>query len=226
VASPSAGIDALLSRNDFPVPNLIPPAIVVRRAVWKAKRRILIAVFTVLAVLLGLFVLGKWQLATANVNLRSAEQLLNAAEAQKAEYAEVPAVYAAVEAARRELAQAMGNEVQVARLVSELAVIMPPSVSLTEVSMTIGEEATAGAPPQAPAGEELEPVVGTASFSGEASSFNDVSAWIDTLRGNPDYQNVILTDVSRDSTNGIFIFTNTAELTDQALSGRFVEGEQ
>ena len=49
------------------------------------------------------------------------------------------------------------------------------------------------------------------------------SQWIETLRNNPDYQNVILTDVSRDDTNGVYLFTNTAELTDQALSGRYVE---
>ena len=66
--------------------------------------------------------------------------------------------------------------------------------------------------------------VGTVTFAGEAASFNDVSAWIDVLRATPDYQNVILTEVSRDSTIGIYTFSNTAELTDQALSGRYVEG--
>jgi hypothetical protein len=50
--------------------------------------------------------------------------------------------------------------------------------------------------------------------------------WIETLRNNPDYQNVILTDVSRDDTNGVYLFTNTAELTDQALSGRYVEADE
>ena len=53
-----------------------------------------------------------------------------------------------------------------------------------------------------------------------------MSAWIETLRSVPDYQNVVLTDVSRDTTNGVFTFSNTAELTDQALSGRFVEATE
>ncbi len=55
---------------------------------------------------------------------------------------------------------------------------------------------------------------------------NDVSQWIETLRNTPDYQNVILTDVSRDATNGVYQFSNTAELTDQALSGRYVEADE
>ena len=138
----------------------------------------------------------------------------------------MPAVYAAVDAARAELSQAMGNEVQVARLVSQLAAILPPDVALTQVSMTIGEPEKTGTGTAASTSQTTEPLVGTVTFSGEARSFNDVSAWIDTLRNNPDYENVILTDVSRDTTAGVYVFTNTAELTDQALSGRFVEGDQ
>jgi hypothetical protein len=37
---------------------------------------------------------------------------------------------------------------------------------------------------------------------------------------------VILTEVSRDLTSGIYTFSNTAELTEQALSGRYVEETQ
>lgn len=53
-----------------------------------------------------------------------------------------------------------------------------------------------------------------------------MSIWIETLRAQPDYQNVILTEVSRDLTTGTYTFSNTAELTEQALSGRYVEATQ
>jgi type IV pilus assembly protein PilN len=226
VAAPRDSLDALLRRDDFPVPDLIPPAILVRRAVRKAKRMVAIAMIGVLALLALLFVVGRVQLASANAELSAAQQRLRNAEAEKAKYSEVPAVYAAVDAARAELAQAMGNEVQVARLVSQLAAILPPDVALTELSMTIGESDSTGSGTAAKSAQTTEPLVGTVTFSGEARSFNDVSAWIDTLRNDPDYENVILTDVSRDTTAGVYIFTNTAELTDQALSGRFVEGDR
>lgn len=226
VAEPKGGLEGLLGKRVFPVPDLMPPAVLLRRRVGEARRRVGIALIVVVAVLLSLFALGRLQLATAKSDLESAQARLQAAEAEKDKYSEVPAVYAAVDAARAELAQAMGNEVQVARLVSQLSAIMPPDVALTELSLVVGEGETPDTAARASTSEVVEPVVGTATFSGEARTFNDVSAWIDTLRSTPDYQNVILTDVSRDQTAGVYQFTNTAELTDQALSGRFVEAEQ
>ncbi|HRY08895.1 MAG: PilN domain-containing protein [Actinobacteria bacterium] len=226
VATPQAGLDALLNRRDFPTPDLIPPAILVRRQVRRSKRMVAFALLGVFALLAGLFVMGRVQLASAQAELSVAQQRLRDAEAEKAKYAEVPAVYAAVDAARAELAQAMGNEVQVARLVANLAAIMPPDVSLTGVSMVIGEEANQSNASAKTTDEAVEPLVGTVTFSGEAATFNDVSQWIETLRNNPDYQNVILTEVSRGDESGLYTFSNTAELTDQALSGRYVEAER
>ncbi len=226
VSPTKGGLDALLDRRDFPTPDLIPPAILLRRQVRKSKRMVLFALLGVMALLVGLFFIGRVQLASATAELGTAQQRLRDAEAEKAKYAEVPAVYAAVDAARAELAQAMGNEVQVARLVANLAAIMPSGVSLTQVSMVIGEEADQSGTTAKATDEDVVPLVGTVTFSGEAATFNDVSVWIETLRNNPDYQNVILTDVSRDDTNGVYLFSNTAELTDQALSGRYVEADQ
>jgi Tfp pilus assembly protein PilN len=225
VGSASAGLDALLDRRDFPTPDLIPPAILVRRQVRRSKRIVLFALLGVLVLLTGLYVVGRMQLASATAELAVSQQRLRDAEAEKAKYAEVPAVYAAVDAARAELAQAMGNEVQVARLVADLAAIMPPNVSLTQVSMVIGAEEQGDTVAKSTE-EAVTPLVGAVTFSGEAATFNDVSQWIETLRNTPDYQNVILTDVSRDATNGVYQFSNTAELTDQALSGRYVEADE
>ena len=226
VGTPAGGLDALLDRRDFPTPDLIPPAILVRRQVRRSKRMVLFAMLGVLALLAGLFFVGRMQLASATAEFAVSQQRLRDAEAEKAKYAEVPAVYAAVDAARSELAQAMGNEVQVARLVADLAAIMPANVSLTQVSMVVGEPESSSNNRTPATTEPAEPLVGTATFSGEAATFNDVSMWIETLRNNPDYQNVILTEVSRTEDTGFYTFSNTAELTDQALSGRYVEAER
>ena len=225
VVAAQEGLNLVLGRKDFPAPELIPPSIVRRRAVGAAKRRVGIALVGLLGLLILLFVFGHVQLSQANSQLAVTQQTLREAEAAKARYDNVPTVYAAVDAARSELTQAMGNEVQVARLVSDLATIMPANVSLTTVSIVVGAEEKPTTSASATTNEDVL-LVGTVAFAGEASSVDDVSAWIDTLRGQPDYQNVILTEVSRDTTTGIYTFTNTAELTDQALSGRYVEATQ
>lgn len=216
-----AGLEGLLPKKAFPVPELIPPSVMKRRAVDQAKRRTAIGVMIVLVLVVAMSLYGRIGLRAAQAELTSAQVSLRAAEAQKDRYKDVPAVFAAVDAARSELAQAMGTEVQVARLVTDLSFVIPPDVSLTGVSVVVGgEEET---PAAGTTGTPTVPPIGTVAFSGEARAFTDVSAWIDTLRSQTDYTNVILTDVSRDSSTGVYTFSNTAELTDQALSGRFVE---
>jgi Tfp pilus assembly protein PilN len=224
VVPPQEGLNLLLGKQTFPVPELIPPSIVRRRAVGAAKRRVGLAVIGLVGLLLLLLGLGRMQLSQANAQLSTAQENLRAAEAAKAQYDNVPTVYAAVDAARAELSQAMGNEVQVARIITELAQIIPLDVSLTTVSLVAGGEEEQGTGISAQ--EAIEPLTGSMSFAGEARTFDDVSVWIETLRGQPDYQNVILTEVSRDLTSGIYTFSNTAELTEQALSGRYVEETQ
>jgi Tfp pilus assembly protein PilN len=219
------GLDALLTTRPFATPSLIPPVIKRRRAVGDAKRRVGIALLLLAAIVAVFFVIGRLGLVSARTQLATAQAGLRAAQAEQMKYSEVPAVYAAVDAARAELSQAMGNEVQVARLLSDLGVIIPPDVALTSVSMVTGGDALEALAEDAPAAEE-QILVGTADFSGEAVSFNDVSAWIDTLRAQPDYQNVLLTEVSRDDTTGMYTFSSSAQLTDQALSGRFVRADQ
>lgn len=223
--APADGLAGLLPQKSFPVPELIPPSVMRRRAVDMAKRRTAVAVVLTLVLLATMSIFGRIELRTAQSELSSVQLSLTMAEAEKAKYKDVPVVYAAVDAARAELAQAMGTEVQVARLITDLGFTIPPNVSLTSVSILVGGESetpSAGTTATEPA----LPPVGTVSFAGEARAFTDVSAWIDTLRSQPDYANVILTDVSRDSSAGIYTFSNTAELTDQALSGRYVEETQ
>src|SRR5690606_13160089 len=72
VAPTKGGLDALLDRRDFPTPDLIPPAILVRRQVRRSKRIVVFALLGVLALLAGLFVVGRVQLASATAELATA----------------------------------------------------------------------------------------------------------------------------------------------------------
>lgn len=218
------GLDVLFMETTFPTPSLMPPVVQRRRSVATARRRIGLGLLVVLLVTGVWYGLARMQLNTAKTNLTVAQAELRDAERARDQYKDVPAVYSAVRAARTELAQAMGNEVQVARLVTELAAIVPPDVSLESISLVTGEADDSPSRATSVASEDVP--IATVTFSGEAISFNDVSAWIEALRRQPDYQNVILTETSRDSTTGTYTFTSSAELTDQTLSGRFVEEAQ
>lgn len=218
------GLDVLFMETTFPTPSLMPPVVQRRRSVATARRRTGLALLVVLLVVGVWYGLARMQLSTAQTNLSVAQAELRDAERARDQYKDVPAVYSAVRAARSELAQAMGNEVQVARLVTDLAAIVPPDVSLQSISLVTGESDDSPSRATSVATEDVP--IATVTFAGEATSFNDVSAWIDALRDQPDYDNVILTETSRDATTGTYTFTSSAELTDQTLSGRFVEEEQ
>lgn len=220
------GVDILFTQATFPTPSLLPPEVRQRRQIAASKRRLGIAL-VLLAVTLGLWWgIARLQLATATAELNNAQAELRAAEQEQEKYRDVPVVFAAVAAARSELAQAMGSEVQVARLLSDLSIITPPGVSLLDMSLvtTVAQQDSASATTVAATADEVG--VGSVTFTGSAATFEDVSTWIDTLRGNSDYRDVVLTEVSRDSTSGVYSFTSSAELSDQALSARFVEEER
>lgn len=214
-----ASLDSMLSGGGFPSANLLPPAIVSRRQVRAAKRKALLVLASVLSLIVLLWLFTAYQQRVADAAKAQAQQEVDVAMAQKQKYAYVPAVYQAVTTARQELALAMGQEVQVSRLLSGLSGMQPVGMSLTALDATVGP----GTDTQAVSVDAtVIPGTGTVSFQGEAKSMADIAAWIDRLRDSADYDLPVLTDVTT-SSEGVFTFTATAELTDQALSGRFVE---
>jgi hypothetical protein len=217
VAAPE-GIETLLGVGPFPSANLMPPAILARRAVRAAKRRALVAIACAVVLTVLMVLVTSMQQRSANAAKADAQARVDAALVMKQRYAYVPAVYSAVTTARQDLATAMGQEVQVARLMAGLSALQPPSLSLVTLTATVG-------PGQAESMSSQQDVivgVGLVSFSGEAKTMEDIAAWLDRVRNSEDYESPVLTDVTTGS-DDLLTFTATAELSDQALSGRFVE---
>lgn len=215
-------VDSSADRGTFPFANLLPDAIRLRREVSHAKRRALMMVLGVLGLLALLVLVTMVQQNSANAARDSAQAQLDEALVQKQRYSYVPAVYLAVSSAREELAAAMGQEVQVSRLMSSLASLQPSGVSLQTWNVTVGAGEADGALPD---NQEVLPGVGTAVFTGEAKSMEDIATWLERVRISDDYSSPVLNQVGT-TTDGIFSFDAGADLTEQALSGRFVEAEK
>ncbi|MEZ5119599.1 MAG: hypothetical protein R2720_11205 [Candidatus Nanopelagicales bacterium] len=205
----------------FPSANLMPPAIVLAREVSKAKKRaglMLACVFAVLALLVVYIVI---QQRAADKAAAQAQVRLDAAVSEKQQYAYVPAVYEAVSTAREELATAMGQEVQVTRLLGGLAAMQPPGLSLNTMAVTAGPATDQTLDSE----QTVLPGVGQVAFSGEAQSMQSIADWLERVRDNADYASPILNEVTT-TEDDLYGFDAAAELTDQALSGRFVEASQ
>lgn len=210
--------EGLVDTRDFPSANLLPAPIIARREVAKAKHKALLMVSAVLGLLVSLLLLTMVQQNSADAAKAQAQERMDAALVEKQKYAYVPAVYLAVSSAREELATAMGQEVQVSQLMSGLAGLQPQGVSLVSWDIVVGPGEQADLQP----GQTVVPGTGSVTFTGESTTMEGVAAWLDRLKADPNYSSPVLNKVGSD-TEGLFTFEATAQLTDQALSGRYVE---
>ncbi|MEI2786069.1 MAG: hypothetical protein V9E82_10285 [Candidatus Nanopelagicales bacterium] len=218
---PETPLESLFTSGAFPSANLLPPAIRNRRLVHAAKRKALLMLAGVIGLLVLLVAYTGVQQRAANAAKADAQARVDAAMVLKQRYAYVPAAYQAVTTARTDLATAMGQEVQVSRLLGGLSRMQPLELSLVTLDAVVGP----GEKQAMTTSQTVIPGVGTVAFTGEAKTMDDIAAWMDSLRLNADYASPVLTDVTN-STEGLYSFSATAQLTDQALSGRYLEATQ
>lgn len=219
VAVVPEGLTALMTPGGaFPSANLLPPSVILGREVRAAKRLALLIIVAVLAAVALFVVTLSMQQSAADAQKAQAQQALDAALVQKAEYAYVPAAYQAVAAARQELATAMGEEVQVSRLLSGLSALQPPGVSLESMSASV----TPASDQTLDAQQTVLPGIGEVAFTGESATMDGIASWLERVRNSPDYSSPVLGEVSNGE-GDIYTFQASGSLTEQAMSGRFVE---
>ncbi len=223
----------LAAESGFAAVNLMPPSLLRRAAMRKAQSQAIIAMVVAVAIVGVLYGLSAMGRISAESQLQAANQRVAAAEAQKAQYRDVPGVYAAIAEAQKELSTAMSQEVQFSAVLTNLGMKIPTGVSLTSLTITVGSAASgkktsARSATTAGAGTDL----GTATFTGVAASMPDVAAFMDALATMPEYKTVHLDNASvgsgtdpgggaSPSGSGKVQFTISAQFTEKALSGRF-----
>ena len=234
VAPPPA---AAPSRAAFPKVNLLPPLITQEVKVRQAKLLLVGAAAVSVAVIGGMFVMAQNEVTSAQEGLDAANAQSAQLAAQQATYAEVPKVFAEVSAAQAQLATAMGNEVRWSYVLNNLALSIPRNVALTGFTGTLGQAEAPVVPPApapnadgstTPAPETpAVPVgpVGTISYQGEATSYRAIASWLDSQAKQRTLDNVYLSSATRgdakDEGPTVVTFDSTADLTPKSLSHRF-----
>jgi Tfp pilus assembly protein PilN len=220
----------------FPRVNLIPDKIAEEAKVRSAK---LLAVggVAVSAAIIGAL------LFMANADVSSAQDQLDAAQAQSAtlhaqaaQYASVPLVYAQVTLSQQQLAQSMGGEVRWSYLLNDVALTIPKGVALTTLTGSInGATAplTGTAAPAPAAGSSTtsvlgKPGIGNITFAAQATSYNNVALWLDSLAKQSIYVDPYVTSATQATANAgdpkapdLVTFSSTVTITNKALSHRF-----
>ena len=206
----------------LPRVNLLPPEIAEARRFRKVQGGLALAVLASVVAVGGLYVLAVADTGQAQTESDAQTARSRQLTVETKRYAEVPAVYAQVEAGQAQLNLAMGKEVRWSFFLNDLSLITPNKVGLISVTaaQTI-DGVTTSAPAQG--SDYLVPGVGRLTFDGQGMTHNDVAAWLDALSRQEGLTQPYLS-VSKNLTVGdedIVSFSSQATLTEDAFSGRY-----
>ncbi|HTE74599.1 MAG TPA: PilN domain-containing protein, partial [Actinomycetes bacterium] len=207
--------------------NLLPPEVEQHRRARKVQVGLGAGVVAALGVVGAMTLLAAGQVSDAQDDVAAANARHATLEAKAAEYAEVPVVYAQVEAARTQLSEAMGQEIRWSYFLNDLSLTTPSKVWLTKmtVEQNVDGAATAAVAPVASTGQYLDAGIGTVTFEGKGSRHNDVAAWLDSLAKAKGLTQPYFTrsEVELIGTEKSVTFESQATVTEKALSGRYTQ---
>jgi Tfp pilus assembly protein PilN len=211
----------------LPRVNLLPPEIGAARRLRKLQAGLGAGVGASVLVVGALVLAAAGQVGDAQDGLDTAKAQGTALQAETNKYADVPAVYAAVDAKEAQLNLAMGKEIRWSYFLNDLSLITPGKVWLENVTVAENVDpapvaaapAVAGAAPVNPAG------IGTLTVSGRGFQHNDVAAWLRALAGQKGLANpyFTLSEQEKYGADDPVRFESQAVLTDEALSNRYTD---
>ncbi len=215
----------------LPRVNLLPPEIAAAAKLKRLKAILGLTVLAVMALLVLAFLWVSGQVGSAEEELATAETTGQALEAEVATYAEVPEVLAAVDTAQVNLATAMAPEIRWSFYLNDMSLTIPRSTRL--VSMTaVNDGAAAQLDPAAAtvAGGGVttlgSPTIGSVTFSGKATDFDAVAAWLQSLARQDGYLEPYVQNVTKsedENTRGsYFDVESSTQLSNEALSERYL----
>jgi Tfp pilus assembly protein PilN len=213
----------------LPRVNLLPPEIEEQRRFRKVQIGLGAGVVAAVGVVGALTLLASGAVGDAQSDLDAAKAQQTQLTAQKAEYAEVPLVYAQVDAAKAELGQAMGQEVRYSYFLNDLSLKLPGKVWLTTMTVTQDVDGAAVSAATnatvAPSTEYLSPGLGTVTFEGQGYGHNDVAAWLDALAKQKGLAQPYFTSSEKEAIGDqvAVTFSSQATITEEALSKRYTE---
>ena len=209
----------------LPRVNLLPPEVEEQRRFKRVQAGLGVGVLAALGVVGGLWVVANSQASSAQDDLAAQQARTASLNQQAQQYAEVPVVYAQVEAARAQLSQAMGQEIRWSYVLNDLSIITPSKVWLTSVKVTPADSTNPAVASGSSSQDYLVPGIGTVEFEGKAYKHNDVAAWLVALAKEKGLTQPYFTSSKEEAigSQSAVTFKSQATITEDALSGRWTD---
>jgi Tfp pilus assembly protein PilN len=209
----------------LPRVNLLPPEIEQQRQFKKVQLGLGVGVVAALGVAGALVLSAGAQVSDAQSDLDQQTARNRTMQADAAKFADVPAVYAQVDAAKAQLTQAMGKEIRWSRFLNDLSVVTPGKVWFDTI--TVAETVDAAPVTAAPATGQVWGTanIGTITFKGKGYTHNDVASWLKALASEKGVADAFFTRSAQEQigTEGSVAFDSQAVITEDLLSGRFTD---
>lgn len=206
--------------------DLLPAAYQERRRQRRAVGAVVIAAMLVLLLLIGWWFLLGTQINTEQDELADAQARNSQLQTQIASLSKYAELEAEVQTKKAALLAVMSGDVDWPALMTEIAMVIPGEVWLTNMSASAG--ATEGA---SPVGTETAPIrvsnqtpFGRIAFQGRSLTMPGVAKWLVSLRNVKEFSAIWLNTASVSIVEGqqtAVDFDSTLELSDRAASERF-----
>ena len=210
----------------LPRVNLLPPEIEEHRRFRKVQVGLGAGVLAAVGVVGALTLAASASVNDAQSDLDAAKAQQTSLTAQKAQYAEVPLVFAQVDAAHAQLTRAMGQEIRWSYFLNDLSLNAPSKVWLESMTVTQDVDGTAAASAASSAQTSyLTPGLGSVTFEGVGYSHNDVAAWLNALAKQKGLNQPYFTSSAKEEIGAqtAVRFSSQATITEEALSKRYTE---
>lgn len=200
--------------------NLLPPEITAARALRRTQHVLAACVVLVVLAITGAFVLFQQRADDAEQTLAGEQARTTDLQAQQAEYAEVPAILAQVEAAEGARESAMATDVLWYGYLNQVALTYPANVWFGDMTATVAAPGLVTTPALDPI---ATPGIGAVAFTGAGVAPPDVANLLDVLGSTPGFTDPALSSVTRTDAEGQVVvdFSVQVVLTEAALSHRF-----
>jgi Tfp pilus assembly protein PilN len=207
--------------------NLLPPEIAERRSLQRLQAGLAAGVVAAVAVTGGLAYLQHSQAQAAKARAAAQVAVTDQLTTRVNGLASVGVVYSEVDQAKALIQQALGNQVLWSHYLTDMSLITPDNVWLTQLTFT-GPTASAAAKTAAAASHTSGQVLpgstglGTVTMSGVALSRNDVATWLEALAREKGLAAPYASSIVEKTigTTVVYDWSITVVLTSQALSGR------
>ena len=206
--------------------DLLPSAYQERRRQRRNIGAIVIASMVVLLLLIGWWILLGTQVNNERDTLREAQARNSDLQTQIDALRQYADLQDEVDAKRAALLTVMNGDVDWPALMTEIAMVIPGEVWLTNLTASAGT--TEGA---SPVGTETAPIrvsdqtaFGRIAFQGRALSMPGVAKWLVSLRNVREFAAIWLNTASASVAEGVqtvVVFDSTLELSERAASERF-----